>query len=175
VKAFTQMVENLKEGGSYYIWHADSEGFNFRGAVREVGLQVRQCLIWVKNSLVLGRQDYQWIHEPCLYGWKDGKPHRWYSDRAQTTVLQFDRPTVSKEHPTMKPIKLFAYLIENSSIKDDIVMDTFCGSGTTLIACEQLNRVCYGMEISPQYCDVIVNRWEKLTGKKAKLVGDISE
>ena len=172
VKAFTQMVENLKEGGSYYIWHADSEGFNFRGAVREVGLQVRECLIWVKNSLVLGRQDYQWMHEPCLYGWKDGKSHRWYSDRAQTTVLQFDRPTVSKEHPTMKPIKLFAYLIENSSIKDDIVMDIFCGSGTTLIACEQLNRICYGMEISPQYCQVIVDRWETYTGQKAECVNE---
>lgn len=168
-EAFTCANIVMKEGASFYIWHADSEGYNFRSACKEVGLQVRQCLIWNKNALVMGRQDYQWKHEPCLYGWKEGAAHTWLSDRKQTTVLEFDRPTRSLEHPTMKPVALFAYEIQNSANKGGLVLDLFGGSGTTIIACEQLNRKCYTMELDPHYCDVIITRWEKLTGKEAKL------
>lgn len=157
----------MKPGASFYVWHADSEGFNFRGAIRDCGEKVRQCLIWAKDVLVMGRQDYQWQHEPCLYGWKDGAAHGWYSDRKQTTLLRFDRPSRNQEHPTMKPVGLFAYLMGNSTAPQGLAYDPFLGSGTTLIAAEQLGRKCYGMEISPQYCDVIVARWERLTGRKA--------
>jgi site-specific DNA-methyltransferase (adenine-specific) len=157
----------MKPGASFYIWHADSEGYNFRGAVFDCSQKVRQCLIWLKNTLVMGRQDYQWKHEPCLYGWKEGDSHDWYNDRKQTTILEFDRPTSSQEHPTMKPVALFSYQITNNTSKAAIVYDAFLGSGTTLIASEQIGRNCYGMEISPAYCDVIVKRWETLTGKKA--------
>lgn len=170
VNSFMAAKECMKAGAAFYIWHADSEGFNFRGACRDVGWTVRECLIWKKNSMVLGRQDYQWQHEPCLYGWNDGGSHAWYSDRKQTTILEFDRPTKSKEHPTMKPVKLFDYLMKNSSKKDDIVLDTFGGSGTTIIACEQNGRCGYSTELDPKYCDVIVERWEKLTGEKAILL-----
>lgn len=165
---FGNSFEVMEPGAAFYVWHADSEGYNFRGAVKDCGQDVRQCLIWVKQSLVLGRQDYQWKHEPCLYGWKAGAGHTWLTDRKQTTVLEFDRPTKSAEHPTMKPVELFAYLISNSARKDELVIDPFLGSGTTLIAAEQLGRRCYGLEISPAYCDVIVERWENLTGGKAK-------
>lgn len=167
VKAFSNAFSATKPGAAFYIWHADLEGFNFRGAVHDCAQRVRQCLIWNKNIMVMGRQDYHWKHEPCLYGWKDGAAHAWYSDRKQTTVLNFDRPSRSEQHPTMKPVALFVYLIANSSGHGSSVLDTFAGSGTTLIACEQLNRTCYGMELSPQYCDVIVNRWENLTGQTA--------
>lgn len=170
VNSFMAAKECMKAGASFYIWHADSEGFNFRGACRDVGWTVRECLIWKKNSMVLGRQDYQWQHEPCLYGWNEGGSHAWYSDRKQTTILEFDRPTKNKEHPTMKPVKLFDYLMKNSSKKDDIVLDTFGGSGTTIIACEQNGRCGYSTELDPKYCDVIVERWEKLTGEKAVLL-----
>lgn len=170
VNSFMAAKECMKAGAAFYIWHADSEGFNFRGACRDVGWTVRECLIWKKNSMVLGRQDYQWQHEPCLYGWNEGGSHAWYSDRKQTTILEFDRPTKSKEHPTMKPVKLFDYLMKNSSKKDDIVLDTFGGSGTTIIACEQNGRCGYSTELDPKYCDVIVERWEKLTGEKAILL-----
>lgn len=158
--------EVLKPGSSYYIFHADSEGRNFREAAAEIG-KVRQCLIWVKNSLVLGRQDYQWRHEPCLYGWKDGARHNWFNDRSQTTVLEFDRPQRNAEHPTMKPVSLFSYLMKNSTKPGDSVLDLFAGSGTTLICAEQLGRKSYSMELDPHYCDVIIARWEKLTGKTA--------
>lgn len=168
--AFEAAKQNMKAGASFYIWHADSEGYNFRGAIHDVGMTVRQCLIWVKNVMVMGRQDYQWKHEPCLYGWNNGGSHAWYSDRKQTTVLNFDRPTRNKEYPTMKPVPLFAYLIENSSKRDDIVLDTFSGSGTTIIACEQLGRSGYCSELDPKYCDVIINRWENFTGEKAVLL-----
>lgn len=167
VAAFGCAFGVTKPGGSFYIWHADSEGFNFRGAVFDCKQKVRQCLVWAKQTLVMGRQDYQWQHEPCLYGWKDGASHEWYSDRKQTTLLRFDRPSRSEEHPTMKPVALFSYLIGNSCTPQGTVFDSFLGSGTTLIAAEQLDRNCYGMEISPTYCDVIVTRWENLTGKKA--------
>jgi DNA modification methylase len=163
----------LKPGGTFYIWHADSEGFNFRGAAHDCGQRVRQCLIWVKDRLVLGRQDYQWKHEPCLYGWKDGAAHEWYSDRSQTTVLEFDRPTVNSDHPTMKPVALIAYLLGNSTAPRGVVFDGFLGSGTTLVAAEQLGRKCRGLELSPGYCDVIVKRWETLTGKTAVLAAGV--
>lgn len=168
--AFETAKQNMNAGAAFYIWHADSGGYNFRGACHDIGWQVRQCLIWAKNSLVLGRQDYQWQHEPCLYGWNNGGSHAWYSDRKQTTILNFDKPTRNAEHPTMKPVPLFAYLIGNSSKPGDIVLDTFCGSGTTIIACEQLGRTAYCSELDPKYCDVIVNRYELFTGEKAVLL-----
>ena len=171
VKCFSCAFRVLKPGASFYIWHADSEGYNFRGAVHDCGEQVRQCLIWQKNVMVMGRQDYQWKHEPCLYGWKKGASHGWYSDRKQTTVLEFDRPSRSTEHPTMKPVSLFSYQMANSTAPQGLVYDAFLGSGTTLIAAEQLGRKCYGMELSPQYCDVIVERWQNLTGKEARRDG----
>ena len=165
--AFSAANTAIRDGAAFYIFHADSEGFNFRGSVRDVGWTVRQCLIWVKNSLVMGRQDYQWKHEPCLYGWKDGAAHTWISDRKQTTVLEFDRPSRSTEHPTMKPVVMFAYLIGNHCKSGALVFDPFLGSGTSMVAADQLGVRCYGMELSPQYCDVIVKRWENLTGEKA--------
>ena len=165
--AFAACDENMKPGASFYIWHADSEGFNFRGACRDVDWAVRECLVWNKNSMVMGRQDYQWKHEPCLYGWNGGASHNWYSDRSQTTVLDFDRPTRNGEHPTMKLIPLFAYLMKNSSKKGDIVLDVFGGSGTTMMAAEQLERSAYLMELDPHYCDVIIARWETATNNQA--------
>lgn len=172
VKAFTNAQENMKPGAVFYIWHADLNGYIFRAAVQEARLTVRQCLIWVKNALVMGRNDYQWKHEPCLYGWKEGAGHLWASDRKQTTVLEFDRPTRSKEHPTMKPIPLFDYQMKNNTKGGDIVLDLFGGSGTSIIAAEQNGRVCYMMEFDPRYIDVIIDRWEKLTGQKAVLIND---
>ena len=169
IACFSRAFDVMKPGASYYIWHADSEGYNFRGAVFECNQKVRQCLIWVKQTLVMGRQDYHWKHEPCLYGWREGGSHGWYTDRKQTTVLEFDRPSRSEDHPTMKPVALFAYQIRNSTAPNAIVFDSFLGSGTTVIAAEQLGRECYGLEISPAYCDVVVKRWENLTGLKAQL------
>lgn len=199
--AFKCAIDVMKKGASFYIWHGENEGYNFRGACYDVGLQIRQCLIWNKNSIVLGRQDYQWKHEPCLYGWTDGAPHYFINDRTQstvfedkldidklkkeemkailkeiyedkipTTVMNEDKPLKNKEHPTMKPIKLMARLIANSSRKNDKVLDLFGGSGSTLIACEQLERSCYMMELDPHYCDVIIDRWEKLTGQTAEKI-----
>lgn len=165
-KAMRCASEVMKAGASYYIFHADSEGRNFREAATEIG-KVRECLIWVNNSLVLGRQDYQWRHEPCLYGWKDGAGHNWFNDRSQTTVLEFDRPKRNAEHPTMKPVPLFSYLMKNSTKPGDIVLDLFAGSGTTLICAEQLGRRCFTMELDPHYCDVVLTRWEALTGQSA--------
>ena len=161
VDAFTAADEAMKPGAVFYIWHADSEGYNFRGACFDTGWQVRQCLIWNKNSMVMGRQDYHWKHEPCLYGWKSGAGHLWNADRKQTTVLDFQRPTRSGEHPTMKPVALFDYQIQNNTKGQDIVLDSFMGSGTTIIACEQNGRVAYGLELDPKYVDVIVNRYIK--------------
>ena len=165
--AFENAVEALKPGGVWYIFHADIEGENFRKAAREHLGKVRQCLVWNKNTIVMGRQDYQWKHEPCLYGWKDGAAHYFVDDRTQATVINEDKPTRSAEHPTMKPVKLLARLIKNSTRPGESVLDPFGGSGSTLIACEQLGRVCYTMELDPRYCDVIIDRWEKLTGQKA--------
>ena len=170
IDAFQAANGAMKPGAVFYIWHAESEGLNFRAACAAAGFTVRQCLIWNKNSMVIGRQDYQWKHEPCLYGWKEGAGHLWASDRKQTTVLNFDRPTRNKEHPTMKPVKLFDYQIHNNTKGGDCVLDLFGGSGTTLIACEQNGRNAYVMELDPKYCDVIIHRWEKLTGEKAKRI-----
>ena len=170
IDAFTTADSVMKPGASFYIWHADSEGFNFRGACHDIGWTVRQCLIWAKNSMVMGRQDYQWKHEPCLYGWKEGASHSWYSDRKQTTLLEFDRPTKSLMHPTMKPVPLFSYLIKNSSKTNDAVLDLFGGSGTTVICCEDMNRAAYVMELDPRYVDVIIDRWETHTGETAVLL-----
>jgi site-specific DNA-methyltransferase (adenine-specific) len=159
---YTALGSYTKAGGSWYVWHADSEGANFRRAMADAGIMVKQCLIWVKNSMVMGRQDYQWKHEPCLYGWKEGAAHSWYSDRKQTTILEFNRPNRNAEHPTMKPIELIAYQITNSSKIGDLVADGFLGSGTTMIASHQLGRKCYGTELDPKYCQVIVDRMRKL-------------
>lgn len=169
--SFLAAKQNMKAGAAFYIWHADSEGYNFRGACFDIGWKVRECLVWVKNTLVLGRQDYQWQHEPCLYGWNEGA-HSWYSDRKQTTVLKFDKPARNGEHPTMKPVALFDYLIKNSSKAGDIVLDSFGGSGTTIMACEQNGRRGYCMELDPRYVDVIINRWEQFTGQKATKIDD---
>lgn len=182
----------MKPGAAFHIWHADSEGYNFRGACRDAGFKVRQCLIWVKNALVLGRQDFQWKHEPCLYGekalpvgetaeyededhepclygWKDGK-HYWFKNRKQTTILEFDKPLKSAEYPTMKPIKMFDYEIKCNTKESENVLDLFSGSGTTLMACEQDGRNAYCMEFDPKFVDVIINRWEQFTGEKAILI-----
>jgi DNA modification methylase len=160
----------MKPGAVFYIWHADSEGYNFRGAAKDAGWTVRQCLIWKKSSLVMGRQDYHWKHEPCLYGWKDGAGHLWAADRKQTTILEFDKPFKNGEHPTMKPVGLFEYQMLNNTKGGDIVLDSFGGSGTTLIAAEKNGRIARIMELDPKYCDVIVKRWEDFTGKKAELL-----
>lgn len=157
----------MKPGAVFYIWHVDREGYNFRGAVQDAGWTVRQCLIWKKSSLVLGRQDYQWQHEPCLYGWKDGAGHLWAADRSQTTVLEFGRPARNGDHPTMKPVSLFAYQMLNNTKGGDLVLDSFGGSGTTLIAAEQNGRNALLMELDPRYCDVIVRRWQAFTGEFA--------
>ena len=159
----------MKPGAAFYIWHADLEGYNFRGAAKDANWKVRQCLIWKKSTLVMGRQDYHWKHEPCLYGWKDGAGHLWASDRKQTTILEFDKPRRNGEHPTMKPVDLFEYCLLNNTKGGDIVLDSFGGSGTTMIACEKNGRVGYLMELDPKYCDVIINRWQTLTGKEAVL------
>lgn len=202
-KAFGAAKTAMKPGGSFYIWHADNESYNFRLACRQVGLQIRQCLVWVKSSITLGRQDYQWIHEPCLYGWKDGATHYFTFDRTQatvvedrpnlnkmnkdelkeyilameeaqgpTTIIREKKPNASKEHPTMKPIKLLSRQVLNSSKKGQNVGDFFGGSGSTLITCEQLERNCFTMELDPRYADVIINRWEQLTGEQAIKISD---
>jgi len=168
--AFTAAFAVTEAGGAIYVAHADSEGENFRGAVRESGWLFKQCLMWAKNSMVLGRQDYQWKHEPILYGWKPGAAHKWFSDRKQTTVLEYDRPSRSPEHPTMKPVALVEYCIRNSSPKGGKVLDLFGGSGTTLMACQASGRSAYLLELDPIYCDVIVRRWEEHTGLTAEVL-----
>lgn len=169
IDAFRNMFESVKYGGSIYVFHADTEGLNFRNAFKAVGFKLAQCLVWVKNTFVMGRQDYQWRHEPILYGWKEGAGHYFVDNRKQSTVLEFDKPSRNAEHPTMKPIDLLVYLIKNSSKENDIILDLFGGSGSTLIAAEQIQRTCYTMELDPKYCDVIIRRWENLTGQKAIL------
>jgi DNA modification methylase len=211
------MYAVTKQGGPIYVCHADSGGVNFRNAMKDSKWELKQCIIWVKNSFILGRQDYQWRHEPILYGWKPGAPHCWYGDRKTSTVLNnedcisvkeiqdgyqvivnidnkniilkvpsyevqkngddtdktiwfINKPLRNAEHPTMKPVKISGRAIENSSDKGNIVLDAFGGSGSTLISAEQLNRVCYIMELDEKYCDVIIKRWEELTGDKAKLL-----
>lgn len=168
-KVFENMYIVTKEGASIYVFHADTEGINFRKAFKDAGFKLAECLIWKKDCFVMGRQDYQWQHEPVLYGWKEGKAHYFINDRTQSTILEFDRPKQSTLHPTMKPIDLIAKLIKNSSKENDIILDLFGGSGSTIIAAEQLNRCCYTMELDLKYCDVIVKRWETLTNKEAIL------
>jgi DNA modification methylase len=157
----------MKPGAVFYIWHADSEGYNFRGAAKDSGWKVRQCLIWKKSSLVMGRQDYHWQHEPCLYGWKEGAAHLWATDRKQTTILEFNKPSRNGEHPTMKPVELFEYQMLNNTKGADTVLDSFGGSGTTIIAAEKHGRYGRLMELDPKYCDVIIKRWQDFSGKVA--------
>ena len=166
--ALAAATPHLRPGGAFYLWHADTAGLPTRQACAEAGLTVRQCLVWTKNSMVLGRQDYQWKHEPCLYGWADGAAHTWLSDRSQTTVLEFDKPSRSADHPTMKPVELFAYLMRNSCPKGGRVFDPFGGSGTTLIAAEQEGRSASLLELDPRYVDVIAKRYEAFSGRKAE-------
>ena len=203
-QAFSAAEKVLKPGGAFYIWHSSRTVGEFLGGLRDAGLDARQTLIWVKSQLVLGRQDYQWQHEPCLYGWKEGEEHYFTESRTETTVFQEaehlnlnvmkkdelrelcekliaagetpstviceQKPAVNDVHPTMKPVKLFGRLIRNSTRPKECVLDTFGGSGTAIIACEQLNRRCFTMELDPRYCDVIIDRWEKFTGRKAELL-----
>lgn len=159
---FDIMYSILKPGGSFYVFHADSEGENFRRSIREAGLKIAQCCVWVKDTLVMGRQDYQWQHEPCLYGWKTGAAHFWNSDRKQTTIWKFDKPRTSRLHPTMKPIALMAYPICNSSKHGDIIVDLFSGSGSTIMACQQTDRIGYAMEIDPKYVAASVRRFRAM-------------
>lgn len=170
--AFVCAAGSMRDGAAWYIWLASTKADIFMAACVAAGWTVRQVLVWVKNSLVLGRQDYQWRHELCLYGWLDGAAHYWGNDRSQTTVLEFDKPNRNDIHPTMKPVRMFDYQIRNSCRPGDIVIDIFGGSGTTLIACEQNERICRTMEIDPRYCDAIIKRWENLTGQKAVRVND---
>jgi DNA modification methylase len=165
--AFTTATTVMKPGAVFYIWHSDSEGYNFRGACRDAGLTVRQCLIWKKSQLVMGRQDYQWKHEPCLYGWKDGAGHLWAADRKQTTILEFDKPSINDIHPTMKPVALFEYQMLNNTKGADVVLDLFGGSGTTALVAEKHGRHARLMELDPKYCDVICRRWQDFTGHQA--------
>ena len=200
VASYKSASENMRPGAAFYIWHASQQSRPFLDAMRDAEWELREIIIWVKNSLCLGRQDYQWQHEPCLYGWKSGAGHYFVDIRSLTTIFDDERPidelsnkelkelvanyratipttiirenkpTKSEEHPTMKPVRLIAKLIGNSSREGEIVLDTFGGSGTTMIACEQLNRICYMMELDPHYADVIIERWEKFTGQKAELI-----
>lgn len=172
--AFNNAAEVMKAGAPFYIWYADKQSYNIFNAIKNV-FMVRQILIWNKNQLKLGWSDYQQKHEACIYGWKSGAPHKWYGDRKQTTVLDFKKPLRNNLHPTMKPVELMSYLINNSTKENDTVLDLFGGSGSTLIACEELNRKCYMLELDPHYCEVIIERWETLTGKKAVLLNESSK
>jgi DNA modification methylase len=204
--SFQNADNALKKGGAFYIWHSEVQGHNFRNACLRVGWKLRQTLIWNKNNIVLGRQDYQWKHEPCLYGWKEGATHYFVKDRSQisvqgdnldidrmtkaelktalkevlqgnipTTVINEDKPIRSEAHPTMKPLKLIGRLIRNSSRRNDIILDMFGGSGSTMMAAGQLERICYMVELDPRYCDVIIKRWEELTGQTAEFECNIIE
>lgn len=204
LSSFESALPHLKQGGAFYIWHASTMTHRFRAACDRAGMNVRQILVWAKNTFALGRQDYQWQHELCLYGWKDGAAHYFIDDRTKstveqievpnlakakkdellslckqllsqserehTTVISEDKPSRSAEHPTMKPLKLMARQIHNSTLPGELVLDVFGGSGSTMMACEQMNRRCYTMEIDPHYCDVIVDRWEKMTGREASRI-----
>lgn len=196
--SFTSADKAMKNGSGFYIWHGESEGLNFRKACKSVGWNLKQCIIWVKSQNTIGRQDYQWRHEPCLYGWKGGASHYFIKNRKQSTVidndinldlmterelrsliseliepssiLREDKPQKNGEHPTMKPVPLIKKQVKNSTKRNGLVLDIFGGSGSTLIACEQLDRVCYMCELDPKYCDVIIKRWEDLTGNTAEKV-----
>jgi site-specific DNA-methyltransferase (adenine-specific) len=164
LSAYRCMHSNLADDGSIYVWHADTEGINFRTAFKEAGFYLSGCCIWVKNALVLGRSPYQWRHEPCLFGWKQKGKHQWYGDRKQTTVWEYDKPRSSKDHPTMKPVNLMSYPIKNSTMTNGIVLDPFLGSGSTLIACCETDRVCRGIELDPKFVDCIVKRYIEWAG-----------
>ena len=164
LSAYRCMHANLADDGSIYVWHADTEGINFRTAFKDAGFYLSGCCIWVKNSLVLGRSPYQWRHEPCLFGWKQKGKHQWYGDRKQTTVWEYDKPRSSKDHPTMKPVQLMSYPIKNSTMTNGIVLDPFLGSGSTLIACCETDRVCRGIELDPKFIDCIVKRYIEWAG-----------
>lgn len=206
-KALNAADRHLKPGGVFYIWHAGTEGFNFISAVRDAGWEFKQVLIWNKNNMVLGRQDYQWKHEPCLYGWKPGAGHYFIDSRSQLTVYQNeagefdpdkmtkaelvdlvkkigqlptdlideDKPLRSADHPTMKPLKLMGRCVKNSTRPGEVVLDSFGGSGSTLMACEQLGRVCFTVELDPHYVDVIIKRWEEYTQQEAQYIGNIND
>ncbi len=161
-KVMVNFYNNIKPGGSIYVFHADTEGYNFRGAFKDAGFKLSECLIWKKNNFVLGRCPYHYMHEPILFGWREGAAHYFVDDRTQTTILEYDRPQASELHPTMKPIPLVTKLIQNSSRRGELVLDLFGGSGTTLIACEQIERIAYLMELDEKYVDVIVKRYLKL-------------
>lgn len=162
--AFNCMRDAMADDASIYVFHADTEGLNFRKAFADAGFYLSGTCIWKKQSLVLGRSPYQWQHEPCLFGWKKNGKHQWYSDRKQTTIWEFDKPKKNGDHPTMKPIPLIAYPIKNSSMSNCIVLDPFGGSGSTLIACEQTNRICHTIELDEKFCDVIVKRYIEQVG-----------
>lgn len=164
LSAFKNMADHLEKGGSAYVFHADTEGLNFRKAFVDSGFHLAGCCIWVKNSLVLGRSDYQWQHEPVLYGFMQNGKHRWYSDRKQTTIWNFDKPKKNSNHPTSKPLDLLSYPISNSTQENAVVIDTFGGSGSTLMACEKMNRICYTMELDEKYASVILRRYVEDTG-----------
>nr|DAX35826.1 MAG TPA: adenine specific DNA methyltransferase [Caudoviricetes sp.] len=167
--AFVNMERSMASDASIYVFHADTEGLNFRKAFIDAGFYLSGCCIWKKPSLVLGRSPYQWQHEPCLYGWKKKGKHQWYSGRKETTVWEFEKPKKNSEHPTMKPIPLLAYPITNSTMSNAIVLDPFGGSGSTLIACEQTDRTCYTIELDEKFCDVIVNRYLEQVGTDRKI------
>ena len=162
--AYTQMHSAMADDASIYVFHADTEGLNFRKAFADAGFYLSGCCIWKKQSLVLGRSPYQWQHEPCLYGWKKNGKHQWYTGRKETTIWEFDKPKKNGDHPTMKPIPLLAYPIMNSSMSNSVVLDPFGGSGSTLIACEQTDRICYTVELDEKFCDVIVKRYIEQVG-----------
>ena len=162
--AYTQMHAAMADDASIYVFHADTEGLNFRRAFADAGFYLSGCCIWKKQSLVLGRSPYQWQHEPCLYGWKKNGKHQWYTGRKETTIWEFDKPKKNGDHPTMKPIPLLAYPIMNSSMSNSVVLDPFGGSGSTLIACEQTDRICYTVELDEKFCDVIVKRYIEQVG-----------
>ena len=164
LEAFTQMEKAMASDASIYVFHADTEGLNFRKAFTDAGFYFSGCCIWKKPSLVLGRSPYQWQHEPCLFGWKKNGKHQWYFDRKQTTIWEFEKSKKNGEHPTMKPIPLLCYPITNSSMSNTIVLDPFGGSGSTLIACEQTDRICYTVELDEKFCDVIVKRYIEQVG-----------
>jgi DNA modification methylase len=162
--AFSNMEKVMADDASIYVFHADTEGLNFRKAFNDAGFYLSGCCIWKKPSLVLGRSPYQWQHEPCLYGWKKKGNHQWYSGRKETTIWEFEKPKKNADHPTMKPIALLAYPISNSSMSNTLILDPFGGSGSTLIACEQTDRSCYTIELDEKFCDVIVKRYIEQVG-----------
>lgn len=171
-RSFSASKKMMQPGAGFYIWYAGNMAEQAMRAARSAGWRIRETLIWNKNHFTLGRQDYQWKHEHCIYGWNDGAPHYWAGGRAQSTVLDFDRPTRSVDHPTMKPIPLFDRLIRNSCPPGGVVYDPFGGSGTTLLACEQNGRTCWMVELDPRFVTVIIRRWEAMTGEKAVMIRD---